>query len=514
MKTNVDNVILGDNDDEQNSTATWQAPKGFVWVYLSLMLGMLLASLDQMIVSTALPTMVGELGGVSFMAWVITSYILAATISMPIYGKLGDLIGRRPLFIFGLGIFILGSALTGFSQDIYQLIGFRAIQGIGGGGLMVLSMAIIADIVPVKQRAKYMGPMGAVFGLASVLGPLIGGYFTDFASWRWAFWINLPLGFIAIYIAWKFLKISKPTVKFTIDYWGIVSMAGAVTSLTLLTSWGGTQYDWSSPIIISLGAGIFIFSFLFIWAEKNAKDPIIPLELFKNKIFTVATLIGLIIGIGMFATIGFMPTYLQMVYGYSATVSGYLMVPMVVGIISTITTTGFIMSRTGKYKIYPIIGMLMMAFVLYLFSTIKLDQHIAIVCFYIFLLGASVGIMMQILLIVVQNSVSHDMVGTATSANSFFREIGGTLGISIVGTLFASRLTEQLAINLPNSQGGGINPESITPAILNSLPDGIHDAFVVSYANALTPIFSYLIPVFLVGFVLALFLKEIPLEQK
>lgn len=500
---------------EANETRAWKAPKGFLWVYISLMVGMLLAALDQMIVSTALPTMVGELGGVSLMAWVITAYILAATIAMPIYGKLGDLIGRRSLFLFALGIFVLGSALTGYSQDIYQLIAFRGVQGIGGGGLMVLSMAIIADIVPIRERAKYMGPMGAVFGLASVIGPLLGGYFTDYASWRWAFWVNLPLGLIAIAVAWAFLKIPKEKQEYSIDYFGIIAMAGVVTCLTLLTSWGGTEYDWFSNIILTLAAGVIGFSILFYYAESKAKDPLIPLSLFSSKIFNIATFIGLLIGIGMFATVGFLPTYMQMVYGYSATLSGYLMVPMVVGMLITMTGTGFIMSRTGKYKIYPILGNLILMVTMYLFSTIHQDLHVAFVCFYIFLLGTGIGMMMQILLIIVQNAVSPKMVGTATSANSFFREIGATIGISVVGALFASRLQTQLAQNLPSMPEGNTsqNTESITPALLKSLPDVIQDAFITSYSDALTPIFLYLVPVFFAGLILAIFLPEIPLEQ-
>lgn len=505
-------VFVSSTDD---TAQPWQRPAGFIWVYMSLMVGMLLASLDQMIVSTALPTMVGELGGVSQMAWVITAYVLAATISMPVYGKMGDLIGRRSLFLGALAIFVLGSILTGFSQTIEQLILFRGVQGLGGGGLMVLSMAILADLVPARERAKYMGPMGAVFGLAAVLGPLIGGYFTDYASWRWAFWINVPLGLAAIFVAWVGLHLTKPNAKFSLDIAGILAMAGAVIGITLLTSWGGTQYSWNSNIIRGLIAGILGFSVLFVWAENRAKDPIIPLDLFKNRIVVIATLLGLLVGIAMFAVVGFLPTFLQMVYGHSATVSGYLMVPMVVGITLTAVGSGFVVSRTGRYKIFLILGTIIIAVALFLFSTIEVGQSVALVCFYIFVLGTGVGLMIQILVIAVQNAVPADMIGTATSANNFFREIGATVGISIVGSLFANRLLSELTSNLPNA-GSISSPdtETITPGLLKVMPPEIQDVFIASYAHALMPVYLYFVPLFLFGLVLAIFLPEKPLTDR
>lgn len=498
----------------ENTEQQWRPPVGFIPVYISLMVGMLLAALDQMIVSTALPTMVGELGGVSLMAWVITAYILSATISMPIYGKMGDLIGRRSLYLGALGVFVIGSIFTGFSQTIGQLILFRGVQGLGGGGLMVLSMAIIADLVPARDRAKYMGAMGAVFGLAAVLGPLIGGYFTDYASWRWAFWINIPLGFGAILVAWRGLHLPKPIAKYSLDIAGILAMAAAVICLTLLTSWGGTQYVWSSPIILGLIAGIIGFSIFFIWAERRATDPIIPLGLFQNRIFVVATLLGLLVGIAMFASIGFLPTFMQMVYGYSATVSGFLMLPMVIGITMTAIGSGFAVTRTGRYKIFPILSTIVIAAALFLFSTIDVGQSVVLVCFYIFLLGLGTGLMIQILVIAVQNAVPADMVGTATAANNFFREIGATIGISIVGALFAKRLQSELSSNLPSVDGLMVpNTETITPAILKAAPLEIQDAFITSYAQALMPIYLYFVPLFLVGLVLAMLLPEKPLAD-
>ncbi|NBR41112.1 MAG: MFS transporter, partial [Alphaproteobacteria bacterium] len=305
----------------------WIPPEGFKWIYASLLISMLLGALDQTIISTALPTMVGELNGVSYMAWVITAYILASTISMPIYGKLGDLMGRRAMMLSALSIFVAGSALGGFSQNVGQLIAFRGIQGLGGGGLMVLTQATMADLVPIRERSKYMAPIGMMFAIASITGPLIGGYLTDYVSWRWTFWINLPIGLTVIGICWKGLRLNKPAKDFTLDIGGIVSMIFAVSFLTLFFSWGGTTFAWTSAPIISLGILAILAALLFLYAENRAKDPIIPISLFHNATFNITTLLGLLVGIGMFSSIAYMPTYFQMVYGYSAIVSGYLMIP-------------------------------------------------------------------------------------------------------------------------------------------------------------------------------------------
>ena len=493
----------------------WAPPEGFKWIYGSLLMSMLLGALDQTIISTALPTMVGELNGVSYMAWVITSYILASTISMPIYGKLGDLMGRRTMMLSALSIFLLGSTLGGFSQNIGQLIAFRGLQGLGGGGLMVLTQATLADLVPIRERSKYMAPIGMMFALASITGPLIGGYLTDFVSWRWTFWINLPIGLTVIAIVWKGLKLSKPDKAFTLDIGGTISMVFAVCFVTLFFSWGGTSYAWTSPQIIGLGLLTVISSILFLYAESRAKDPIIPISLFHNTTFNIATLLGLFVGIGMFASIAFMPTYFQMVYGYSAITSGYLMIPMVLGIIFTINLTGQLAAKSGYYKKYPLIGLAICALTLFLFSTIEIGQPVAVVCLYIFMMGAGVGCIFQILILAVQNSVPFGEVGTAISANAFFREIGATMGISIVGSLFSTRLTSMLTERLPSDLVLPIDDiESITPGILRAMPEPMQDIFINTYADALTPIFLYIAPVFIVGIVLGSFLPNNKLEQK
>jgi len=493
----------------------WIPPEGFKWIYASLLISMLLGALDQTIISTALPTMVGELNGVSYMAWVITAYILASTISMPIYGKLGDLMGRRAMMLSALSIFVAGSALGGFSQNVGQLIAFRGIQGLGGGGLMVLTQATMADLVPIRERSKYMAPIGMMFAIASITGPLIGGYLTDYVSWRWTFWINLPIGLTVIGICWKGLRLNKPAKDFTLDIGGIVSMILAVSFLTLFFSWGGTTFAWTSAPIISLGILAILAALLFLYAENRAKDPIIPISLFHNATFNITTLLGLLVGIGMFSSIAYMPTYFQMVYGYSAIVSGYLMIPMMLGIIFTINLTGQLAARTGYYKKYPIIGLCLCSITLFLFSTLQVGQPVALVCSYIFMMGTGMGCIFQILILAVQNSVPFDEVGTATSANAFFREIGATMGIAVVGSLFSARLTTMLLERLPANMVLPIDDvESITPAILRAMPESMQDIFVNTYADALTPIFLYIMPVFLCGIVLACFLPNTKLEQK
>ncbi|MDC1436996.1 MFS transporter [Gammaproteobacteria bacterium] len=493
----------------------WTPPEGFKWIYGSLLMSMLLGALDQTIISTALPTMVGELNGVSYMAWVITSYILASTISMPIYGKLGDLMGRRTMMLTALSIFLLGSTLGGFSQNIEQLIAFRGLQGLGGGGLMVLTQATLADLVPIRERSKYMAPIGMMFAIASIAGPLIGGYLTDYVSWRWTFWINLPIGLTVITIVWKGLRLSKPDKEFTLDISGTISMVFAVCFLTLFFSWGGTTYAWVSPQIIGLGLLTVISSLLFLYAENRAKDPIIPMSLFHNATFNITTLLGLLVGIGMFASIAYMPTYFQMVYGYSAIASGYLMIPMMLGIIFTINLTGQLAAKSGYYKKYPLIGLALCAFTLFLFSTLEVGQPVALVCLYIFMMGAGVGCTFQILILAVQNSVPFNEVGTATSANAFFREIGATMGIAIVGSLFSARLTSMLTARLSGDLLLPIdNIESITPAILRAMPEAMQDIFINTYADALTPIFLYIAPVFICGIILGSFLPNNKLEQK
>ena len=499
-------AALPDVDSSQSGTDK----RRILLVFAGLLVAMLLASLDQTIFATALPTILGELHGVDQLLWVTTGYLVAATIMMPIYGKLGDLIGRKGIFIGALTIFLVGSVIGGFSQDMTWLITGRAVQGIGGGGLMILAQAIIADVVPVRERSKYMGIMGAVFGLSAVAGPLLGGWFTESIGWRWAFWISVPLGIVAIILAVAFLKLPKHKSAVRFDVWGTMTMAVAVTAIILIASWGGTEHDWNSPTILLLIVTAVVFSALFVLAEYKAAEPIIPLALFKSRNFVLATAAGLFIGVAMFGAIAYLPTYLQMVTGVNATVSGLMMLPMVAGLTTTAITTGFLASKTGRYKWMPIASMITIGLGLWLLSTLTVATPIWVLLTYLFVLGAGIGFAMQIFVIVVQNAFPDSQVGTATASNNFFREIGASLGAAVVGALFASRLTNLLAERMPQGGAGDVN--SFTPAVVNGLPDAVRDVVVGAYNDALTPVFALLIPMVAVGLLLVLFIKEVPLR--
>ncbi|GAA4736347.1 MDR family MFS transporter [Phytohabitans rumicis] len=493
-----------------DSTPASGVPRHFGLTFAALMAAMLLASLDQTIVSTALPTIVGELHGVNHMAWTITAYILAATIVMPVYGRLGDLIGRKSLFLGGIGLFLAGSIIAGAAQNMTMLIIGRAVQGLGGGGLMITSQAIIADLVPPRQRAKYMAPIGAVFGLSSVAGPLLGGWFTDSIGWRWAFWINLPVGALALAVGAIALRLPRKTGAVAFDYLGFTLMATAVTCTVLVAEWGGTDYAWNSPLILAMATAGLLAWVLFFYSQSRAAEPIIPLRLFHSRIFNIATLIGLlVIGIGMFAFIGYLPTYLQMVYGVSATESGLLLIPMVAGIMATAIPSGRLMSKTGRYKIYPIAGTVFVGVAALLMSTLDTQTSLVLVCTYVFVLGAGIGLAMQPLVLAVQNDFGNADVGTATSANNFFREVGATLGTAAVGAIFTHRLTDQLHARLTADAAATVgDTDSLTPTLVHSLPDQVQNAVILAYQHALIPVFRYMIPVFVLGLVLALLLPE------
>lgn len=494
-------------------TGTDDAPRPHMgWIFASLMLVMLLGALDQTIVSTALPTIVGELDGLEHMAWVVTAYTVAATIVMPVYGKVGDLFGRKNLFLAAVVLFLVGSALCGFAQDIVQLSLFRFVQGLGGGGLMIVSQTIIADLVPVRERAKYMAPMGAVFGLASVAGPLLGGWLTDGPGWRWAFWINLPLGVVSLVMIAFLVHLPRRSSDRPVDYLGIVLMAGAVTTLILATSWGGSTYAWGSWQILSLGAACVVLSVLFVLTELRVAEPLIPMRLFRNSSFSITTALGMVTGVGMFAALGYVPTYLQMVYGYSATASGLLLIPMVVGIVVSSTVSAQVMERTGRYKMLPVAGTLVGAAGMVGFRLLTVEAPVWVICALVFVLGVAIGLFMQVVVLVVQNSVDPSEIGTATSSNNFFREIGATLGVAGVGALFTNALTDNLSGLTAGLPAGSTS--SLTPALVAALPDAVHDTVVNAYADSLIPIFGYLVPVFLLGTVLAFLLKEVPLENK
>ena len=482
-------------------------------IFAGLMVTMLLASLDQMIFSTALPTIVGELDGVNHMLWVTTAYILASTITLPVYGKVGDLIGRKGLFIAAISIFIVGSVIGGLAHDMTWLIAGRAVQGLGGGGLLILAQAIIADVVPARERGKYMGIMGGVFAISSVAGPLLGGWFTDSIGWRWAFWMNVPLGLLAIAPAVFFLRLPKNTNRNpSIDLAGMTLLAVASTCLVLMTTWGGNTYDWNSPVIIGLIIGALVAGALFVMVQRRAAEPVMPLHLFKERNFNLTTIVGLIIGVAMFGALAYLPTYLQMVTGANATQAGLLMIPLMAALLITSVASGQLVSRTGRYKALPMIGMVLVAASLFLLSTMTPDLAVWVICSYLALMGLGLGMSMQILILIVQNTFPVTEVGTATASNNYFRQIGASLGSAIVGSLFVAKLTQLLSERMPAgaaSAGGGEN--SLTPAVVRDLPAGIKNVIVSSYNDALTPIFLYMVPLVIVGLILLVFVVEKPL---
>jgi EmrB/QacA subfamily drug resistance transporter len=481
-------------------------------VFLALMLGMFLAALDQTIVSTALPTIVGDLGGLNHLSWVVTSYLLASTVSTPLYGKLGDMIGRKPVFLAAILIFLAGSMLAGLSQSMAELIGFRALQGIGAGGLMVGAQAIIADIVPPRERGRYMGLIGSVFAVASVAGPLLGGFLVDNLSWRWVFYVNMPVGALAVLIVSTRLHLHTPSVRHRIDYLGTAMLSAGVGALILLTTWGGVEYAWGSSMIIGLGiAGAVVLGIFVLW-ERRAIEPILPLHLFRSAIFSVANGMGFTIGMAMFGAIIFIPLFLQIVYGVSPTSSGLRTIPLMAGLLVASILSGRAISRIGRYKAFPIAGTAVLVVGMYLLSLLTAGTASWVASAYMVVVGVGLGLVMQVLVLVVQNDARPQEIGVATSTATFFRSVGGAFGVAIFGAIFASRLSHRLA-GLPHSVtahlGSGVH---LNPAQVKRLPPKVHADFLTAFAHSLHGVFLFGMALTLVPFVLSWFLKEVPLR--
>ncbi len=480
----------------------------------ALMLGMALAALDQTIVATALPTIAGDLHGLNHLSWVVTAYLLATCISTPLWGKLGDLYGRKSLFQLAIVIFLVGSMLSGLSQSMVELIAFRAIQGIGAGGLMVGAQAIMGDVVPARQRGRYMGYFGVVFGVTNVAGPLLGGFFTEHLSWRWIFYINVPLGVVALFVVATVLHIPVRRVPHKIDWAGTAFLSVGVTCIILLTTWAGSEYAWGSPEIIGLGLVALVTLGVFCWIETKVAEPIIPLWLFKNRTFTATSGVGFIIGFSMFGAIIYLPLYLQVVHGASPTLSGLELLPMIGGMLLTFIVSGRLVTSTGRYKVFPIVGTAVLA--AGLLSLTRLGPHTQYweVAIFMFITGLGIGLVMQVLVVAVQNSVPYSQLGVATATSTFFRTIGGAFGVAILGAVFANELISQLKLHATAAELKLVNGSSLTanPAQIDHLPTAQRVFVVSAFSHSVERAFLVAVPFVILGFVLSWLIKEIPLR--
>src|SRR4051812_27804956 len=479
-------------------------------VFSGLLLVMLLAALDSTIVSTALPTIVGDLGGLEHLAWVVTGYLLAQTIVTPIYGKLGDLYGRKIVLQSAVVLFLVGSALCGLSRSMMQLIAFRALQGLGGGGLMVTSQAVVGDIIPPRDRGRYQGIFGAVFGLASIAGPLLGGYFTTHLSWRWIFYVNLPLGVVALVVLAATLPARSERRSHAVDYAGAALLAVVLSAVTIVSDLGGGIYPWSSPLILGLIAIAVVGLALFVWIERRAPEPVLPPRLFANPSFSITSIVGLIVGFAMFGSITYFPVFLQVVRGVSPTASGMEMLPMMGGMLITSMLSGQLISRTGRYKLFPILGTGVMTAGLFLLSRLALDTGALVTSAYILLLGVGLGSVMQVLVIAVQNAVEYRDLGVATSGATLFRLIGGSLGTAVLGAVFASQLAAHLAQVDGGAAMGGTHAMSVQS--LTTMPPELRARYAAAFTSAVDAVFLVASIVSAFGFALIWLMPERPLR--
>ena len=487
---------------------TLALPKRRVYlIFGALVLGMLLAALDQTVVSTALPTIVGDLHGAAHLSWVVTAYLLASTVSMPLWGKLGDLYGRKLFFQAAIIIFLVGSILSGLSQSILELILFRAVQGLGGGGLMIGAQSIIGDILSPRDRGRYMGIFGAMFGVVTVIGPLIGGLMVEYLSWRWIFYINVPIGAIALVVTAAQLPGHGERVRRVIDYAGTILLTLGATALVLYTSLGGISYPWMSlPMYILLIAGVVLI-IAFLAAERHAEEPVVPLRLFSNRVFSAASAIGFVIGFAMFGALTFLPLFLQLVKGVSPTDSGVRLFPLMGGLLLASVGAGQVVSRWGRYKVFPIVGTALMTVGLYLLSKVGVTTGTWETSAYMFIFGAGLGLVMQILVVAVQNAVGYEDLGAATSGVNFFRQIGGSFGAAVFGAVYANQLAGNVAhfgVRIPSTAG----TQTLTPEQLSHLPPNVHYALVHGVSQTVQHLFMIAVPIGVLAFALSWLLPE------
>ncbi len=486
-------------------------------IMFAIMAGTFLAALDQSIVGVALPRITSDLGGLEHLSWVVTAYLLTSTAATPLWGKISDLYGRKRIYQTAIIIFLLGSMLSGLARDMPQLIAFRALQGIGGGGLMSIGLAIIGDIIPPRERGRYQGFFGAVFGVSAVAGPLVGGWLTDAISWRWIFYINLPVGALAVFLIATRLNLSMPRRQHSVDYVGAALVVASVSSLLLYLNYAGENWGWGDMRSIGLVIASILFAVIFVLVELRAAEPIIPMRLLRNNIFTISNAFGFISGLAMFGGIIFLPLYFQGTLGFSPTRSGLAMVPMVVGIFSFSITTGLLITKTGKYKIYPIIGSVLIAIGLFLLSRLQVDTPYWYIAISAFVFGAGLGLTMQPMMVAVQNSVPFRDMGAATSSVTFTRSLGSAIGTAIFGAILNSRLATHLAdgfaavgSNAPQVAASTEATNSIQA--MQQLEEPLKGIVLGAYTDAITDLFIVAIPVVLVGLVIAFFLREIPLK--
>ncbi|MEA2425402.1 MAG: hypothetical protein QOH13_1812 [Thermoleophilaceae bacterium] len=484
-------------------------------IFLALVLGMLLAALDQTIVSTALPTIVGDLGGINHLSWVVTAYLIATTASTPLYGKLGDMYGRKPVFQAAIVIFLAGSILCGVAQSMFQLVIFRGVQGLGAGGLMVGAMAIMADVLSPRERGRYVGYLGGIWAFASVVGPVLGGFLVDALSWRWVFYVNMPVGAVALVVVATKLHIRTTERKrHRIDYLGSALLTGGIVSLVLATTWGGNQYAWGSPTIVALAVAAMVLLTLFGFQERRASEPIIPLHLFRIKALNIANGSGFLVGLAMFGAITFLPVFLQVADGSTPTQSGLQLLPLMAGVLGASITAGRLISRSGRYKRFPVIGTALLTLGMFLLSTLKTDTSHVLSSLYMLIVGVGLGCVMQVLILVAQNSARPQDVGVATSTNTFFRSIGGSIGVALFGAIFASRLATEIVARLPKSALAGFDPSALqaAPARIHALPPAVRVGFENAFAASLNTVFLWGTALAALAFLWTLLLPEVPLR--